>query len=89
MFHPTSNIRKYDRNIFNGSGQFSTLTLSEPIDLLYYFKGNNVVGKLEGVIEAYIYKAYQRSNWLPIQIFHNGVDHCGWVDTNKIELVSN
>lgn len=88
MFQPRNNLRKYDRNIFDGSGDFATFKVLEPTELLYYFKGNTVVGTITDIIEARVYRSYQRGKWLPVQVFANGLDHCGWVDTNKIELVS-
>ncbi len=88
MFNPSVTTFRFDRHLFDGTGENVTLAAKNPVQLLFYFMGSVVVGTIEGALEVLVYRGFKRGDYLPIEIIHEDNSYCGWVSIKEIDLLS-
>lgn len=89
MFEPEITTLRFDRHLFNGQGSvFKLVPKESSVDVLFYYAGNVIVGRITGELWVQIYEAYARHGFMPIEFDYKGVNFCGWVEENKIGLAA-
>ncbi len=85
MFKPANSTERFDFTLFNETGEQVTIVTEKPVDLLYYWASNVVVGTIDGKVVGSVYRKFKRNNFYPIRLLLDGMYYCGWIDEQYIK----